>query len=101
VPKIVLEQAELRSSLVPALRADLALTETYVYRAAPRLDCAIRAYAGAADPIISEARLSAWREQTTGEFSMRLFDGHHFYLNRARDSLLADLLAQLFGNDPS
>jgi surfactin synthase thioesterase subunit len=101
VPKIVLEQAQLRASLVPALRADLALTETYVYRAAPRLDCAIRAYAGAADPIVTEARLSAWREQTTGEFSMRLFSGHHFYLNRARDTLLADVLAHLFRPDRS
>lgn len=95
VPKIVLEQADLRASVVPALRADLTLTETYVYRAAPPLDCPISAYAGASDPIVSAERLAAWREQTSADFTCRLFDGHHFYLNRARDALLADLTGRL------
>ena len=95
VPKIVLEQADLRTALVPALRADLALTETYGYRAAPRLSCPITAYAGASDPIVSQERLAGWREHTTGEFSCRLFAGHHFYLNRERDALLADITGRL------
>jgi surfactin synthase thioesterase subunit len=95
VPKIVLEQADLRSSVVPALRADLSLTETYVYRTAPPLECPISAYAGSADPIVSRERLARWREQTSGEFSSRLFDGHHFYLNRCRDALLTELTERL------
>jgi medium-chain acyl-[acyl-carrier-protein] hydrolase len=97
VPKIVLEQADLRSALVPALRADLALTETYTYRAAPRLTCPITAYAGASDPIVSEEGLAGWRDQTTGEFALRLFPGHHFYLNRQREALIADITRRLFG----
>ncbi len=96
VPKIVLEHADLRNALVPALRADLALTETYTYRAAPRLTCPITAYAGASDPIVSEERLDGWREHTTGEFTCRLFAGHHFYLNRERDALIADITRRLF-----
>ena len=97
VPKIVLEQADLRSALVPALRADLALTETYTYRSAPRLTCPITAYAGASDPIVSEEGLAGWRDQTTGEFTLRLFPGHHFYLNRQREALIADITRRLFG----
>jgi surfactin synthase thioesterase subunit len=96
VPRIVLEQADLRASMVPALRADLALTETYTYRHAPPLPCPISAYAGASDPIVTPERLAEWREQTCAEFSCRLFDGHHFYLNRARDPLLADVTSRLF-----
>jgi surfactin synthase thioesterase subunit len=95
VPKIVLEQANLRASIVPALRADLALTETYVYTPAPPLPCAITAYAGADDPIVSADGVEQWRLQTSGDFSCRLFEGHHFYLNRARDALLADLTGRL------
>jgi surfactin synthase thioesterase subunit len=95
VPRIVLEQAELRASAVPALRADLTLTETYTYRAGPPLRCPIAAYAGASDPIVPPDRLALWREQTAAEFSWRLFDGHHFYLNRARDALLADIADRL------
>lgn len=95
VPKIVLEQADLRAAVVPALRADLAFTETYVYRPAPPLACPIAAYAGSEDPIVPAEWLTQWREQTTGAFSCRLFDGHHFYLNRARDVLLADIFDRL------
>ncbi len=96
VPRIVLEQADLRVAVVPALRADLALTETYTYRDAPPLTCPIAAYAGALDPIVSEEGLAGWREHTTGEFTCRLFAGHHFYLNRERDALLADITRRLF-----
>ncbi len=96
VPRIVLEQADLRASVVAAPRADLAPTETYRYRSAPPLSSPISAYAGAADPIVTPERLAAWREQTCAEFFCRLFDGHHFYLNRARDTLLADVTSRLF-----
>jgi medium-chain acyl-[acyl-carrier-protein] hydrolase len=95
VPRIVLERAELRASMVAALRADLTLTETHEYTDAPPLACAIAAYGGRADAIVSGERLTAWREQTTGDFSWRSFDGDHFYLNRARDALLADLISRL------
>jgi len=95
VPRIVLERAELRGGEVAALRADLALTETYVYRDAPPLDCGIVAYGGDADPIVGGERLTAWQAQTTGAFSSRRFAGDHFYLNRARDALLADLTSRL------
>ena len=95
VPRIVLEQADLWASVVPALRADLTLTETYAYVPGPPLDCPIAAYAGAADPIVPAGALAEWRTQTTGDFSCRVFDGHHFYLNRARDALLEDLIGRL------
>jgi surfactin synthase thioesterase subunit len=95
VPRIVLEQAELRTSAVSSLRADLVLTDTYVYRPAPPLACPIAAYAGAGDPIVSADQLEGWREQTTSAFSSRRFDGHHFYLNRAREALLADITRRL------
>ena len=95
VPKIVLEQADLRASIVPALRADITLSDTYEYRVAAPLDCPITAYAGAADPIVSAERLARWREQTIADFSSRLFDGHHFYLNREREALLGDITRRL------
>jgi medium-chain acyl-[acyl-carrier-protein] hydrolase len=95
VPRIVLERAELRGDLVRALRADLALTETYAYRDAPPLPCAIAAYGGTTDRIVAGERLDAWRAQTTSAFSCRRFPGDHFYLNRQRDALLAEILSRI------
>jgi len=95
VPRIVIERADLRAGMVTALRADLALTETCEYREAPPLACAIAAYGGNADATVAGERLTAWREQTTGDFSCRRFDGDHFYLHRGRDALLDDILSHL------
>jgi surfactin synthase thioesterase subunit len=95
VPRVVLERAELRARMVTTLRADLALTDTYDYRDGAPLACAIAAYGGAADPITAGEQLTAWREQTTGGFSCRRFDGDHFYLHRGRDALLADVMSRL------
>jgi surfactin synthase thioesterase subunit len=95
IPRIVLERADLRAGMVTALRADLALSETYAYRPDAPLDCPIVAYGGASDAAVAGERLSAWRDQTTGEFGLRRFDGDHFYLNRARDALLTDILSRL------
>src|SRR5262249_22244925 len=67
--RIVLGRADLRLPIVPALRADIALTETYAYRPAPPLDCPLTAYSGDADPIVPSDRLVPWREQTTADFS--------------------------------
>ena len=95
IPPLVLENAELRSVIVPALRADLVVTETYAYRDAPPLACPVAAYGGDADAMVKEDRLAQWREQTTGEVSCRLFDGDHFFLNAARDALLHDITSRL------
>jgi len=95
VPRIVVERADLRGEMVAALRADLTLTETYAYRDDAPLACAIAAYGGDRDPIVEGDRLAAWRDQTTGSFSFRRFDGDHFYLNRARDALLAEIRSRL------
>jgi len=37
--------------------------------------------------------LGAWREQTSGQFTLRMFPGDHFYLHSAR-ALLLQTLAQ-------
>ena len=95
VPRIVLECGGLREDMVAALRADIALTETYRCIDAPPLACAIAAYGGDRDPIVAGDRLAAWRDQTTGPFSVRRFEGDHFYLTRARDALLADIRSRL------
>ena len=95
MPQIVLQDAELRGVILPALRADVGLTETYAYRDAPKLACPIAAYGGLGDTRVGQDRLARWGEQTTGEFSCRMFEGDHFFLNGARDALLDDVTSRL------
>ncbi|MFN7945823.1 MAG: thioesterase domain-containing protein [Blastocatellia bacterium] len=94
-PDEVLNHAELRDLIVPVLRSDFSVCETYNYTAEAPLSCPISAFGGLQDVDVSRAKLEAWREQTTGAFSMRLFPGDHFYLLTARHHLLRALALEL------
>jgi medium-chain acyl-[acyl-carrier-protein] hydrolase len=87
-PEQVLENAELMAIVLPALRADLALCETYTYVSAAPLSCPISAFGGLADSEVGYDDLRAWQAETTGPFRLRLFPGDHFYLRDERTALL-------------
>jgi medium-chain acyl-[acyl-carrier-protein] hydrolase len=70
---------EMRELLLPALRADLAVYETYRYEAGPPLRIPIVALGGRRDPRVNRAELAAWRDETSASLSLHLFAGGHFY----------------------
>jgi medium-chain acyl-[acyl-carrier-protein] hydrolase len=92
-PPEVWEHPELRQLLMPILRADFTICETYSYKAGEPLPCSITAMTGLADPYLDRADLEAWQTQTINNFTVRMFPGDHFYLNQER-SLLLRILAQ-------
>jgi len=96
-PAAVLNNAELMELLLPVLRADFTLIETYAYQAEPPLDCPLTVFGGLADPKVDYSALEAWRVQTSAEFSLQLFPGDHFFLHTAQDDLLAAVADRLRG----
>jgi medium-chain acyl-[acyl-carrier-protein] hydrolase len=88
IPQAVRQEAELMKLLLPLLRADLAVLETYAYTPDEPLDCPVSAYGGLADRVVTRDRLEAWRAQTSAMFSLRILPGSHFFLNTARAQLL-------------
>jgi surfactin synthase thioesterase subunit len=98
VPKEVLEQEELMEIVVPLLRADFALYETYMYSAEPPLNCPISAFGGLQDSKVTRSDLEAWRDQTAGAFSLRMLSGDHFFLNTTQPLLLQMLSHELHGD---
>lgn len=88
MPQELLAEAELLDMILPALRADLAVYETYVYRQRPKLSVPIIAFGGRNDVRVTPAQLEAWRAQAAGHFERHLFTGNHFYMNDARPQLL-------------
>jgi medium-chain acyl-[acyl-carrier-protein] hydrolase len=91
----VLAHHELMALLLPALRADFAIRETYVYADEPPLDCPISAYGGVRDDRVGRDRLEAWADQTSRAFSLTVFPGDHFFLNTARPRLLQTISREL------
>ena len=98
IPEKVLEDAELMEIMLPIVRADVAVYETYVYATEPPLDRPISAFGGLQDRRVSRADLEAWRDQTTASFSLRMFPGDHFFLNTIQPLLLQVLSQELRGD---
>jgi medium-chain acyl-[acyl-carrier-protein] hydrolase len=96
-PGKVLEHAELMQSMLPILRADFAVYETYVYATEPPLDCFISGFGGLQDQRVSRGDLEAWRGQTSVSFSLRMFHGNHFFLSATQPLLLQALSQELRG----
>jgi surfactin synthase thioesterase subunit len=87
-PKEVLANEELMQLIIPMLRADLAVCQTYEYVDEPAFRCPISAFGGVEDREASRKRLEAWRKQTTGAFSLRMLPGDHFFLHTATTPIL-------------
>ena len=88
MPREVLEHPELLALLVPLLRADMALTETYEHRDEPPFDAPITALTGTEDAKVSLAEAEAWGLHTRGGFRLHAFPGDHFYLFSSRERVL-------------
>ena len=87
-PREVLEHPELMGVMIPSLRADFEMSETYVYSARPPLRCPITALGGLEDEEVTRPDLEAWRAQTSGPFSLRLLPGDHFFLHSSKSVIL-------------
>lgn len=90
-----LSHPEIRAAVLPALRADLQLLDSYRYAAAPPLPCPLTVLAGRDDPSTSPASLSGWQQETTAAFDTVLFDGGHFFNETGRDALVGTIAARL------
>jgi len=97
LPKDICDEPELVELLMPTIRADLTVCETYEYRPEPPLTCPIVAFAGADDPEVPPARMDPWREQTSGGFLKQVLPGDHFFLHSSRSALLDAVHAALAG----
>jgi medium-chain acyl-[acyl-carrier-protein] hydrolase len=93
-PDDILHNDELMELLLPTLRADFMAIETY--RGMPstsQIHCPITVVGGLADSVTRE-ELEAWRAYTDGHFSLRMFDGDHFFLYGAAEAQLLEVLAR-------
>ncbi|WP_425400679.1 thioesterase II family protein [Aeoliella sp.] len=83
IPDLVRQSPELLAMVLPALRADIQMIESYDYQPTTPLPIDILALGGTDDGGVSPHRLNEWRNFTGGSFQMRLFPGGHFFLHPA------------------
>ncbi len=94
-PQSVLDNAEIMAALLPTLRADLELCDTYELEAEAPLAVPMSIFGGLQDVRVGQADLEQWKAQADNEFSLTMLPGSHFFLRGSRDLLLAEIAKKL------
>jgi medium-chain acyl-[acyl-carrier-protein] hydrolase len=90
-PSSVLENTELMEMLIPMLRADFSILETYVYSDEAALECPISVFGGLHDQEVKPNELEGWQEQTKVSYQLKMFPGDHFFIHSVQELLLQTL----------
>jgi medium-chain acyl-[acyl-carrier-protein] hydrolase len=90
IPAEMMGEEDLINFVLPRIRADLHAAETYCVKAAS-LPVPITAFGGTEDLLVTESELAGWRACTSEEFCLRMFHGHHFYLQTQGKDLLSHI----------
>ena len=94
-PDALLQDPELRALVLPAVRDDYRLIETYTAQAEAELACPLTACNGEADA--DAGAMAGWADHTRGPCTVHLFPGGHFYLLAQRHELVRMMVACLPG----
>ncbi len=94
-PQEVLENHELMELMVPILRADFEVCETYRPQTVRKMRAPLTVLSGISDAGAPREDLEVWREFTEGAFNLRLFPGDHFYLLQHKVTLLQAILQDI------
>ena len=81
--------------LLPMMRADFEVVQTYVYEPGPPLPCPITVFGGLQDHSVDREQLHEWRQQTTSRCSVVMLPGNHFFIKTAQSQLLWTLSQEL------
>ena len=94
-PQQVLENEELMRALLPTLRADFELCDTYEYRAEPPLELPVTVLGGHQDVRVGRSDLEPWSAQAGGPFRIAMVPGSHFFLHSAQDLVVSEIRRDL------
>ena len=85
-----LENEEFAAKILPTLRGLRAIAN---YDCPPdaTVSCPIFAFLGDDDEVATYEKVVPWSQRTTSEFTVRVFPGHHFYLDDHLPELVSDI----------
>lgn len=89
IPEQILQNEELMRAMLPTLRADFELCDTYQFREEPPLACPFSLFGGQEDVRVAMVDLEAWRLHSSVPSTLLTLPGSHFFLHSSPDLLLS------------
>ncbi|MEC3980972.1 thioesterase II family protein [Amycolatopsis sp. H20-H5] len=93
-----LEDPEMRELLLPSLRADVEMHESYVQSSDTPLPAPITSVRGTTDALVSTEQALEWGKATSGVFQFAEIEGGHMYLTENAEGVIAVLKSVLNGD---
>jgi medium-chain acyl-[acyl-carrier-protein] hydrolase len=87
----ILKANDVVEQILPVLRADFEMVETYAYTPEEPLYCPITAFGGDTDEDVGPDDLQSWAMETGNLFSMRTFAGGHFFLHDHAPAIVQEI----------
>ena len=94
-PKEVLDHPELMQLMIPLLRADFAVCETYQHQVEPPLKCPLTVFGGVGDVEVPSEHLTPWREHTSSTYKLHMLPGDHFFVQTAHVEMAQIIVQEL------
>lgn len=88
IPMSVRQSEEMLRVVLPMLRADFTMNDTYTCINDQPLNCPITCFGGEQDSETTRGDLAAWADQTDDSFILKMFSGGHFFIQSERESFL-------------
>lgn len=80
-PEILWENEELMDLVLPLIRADFCVGETFECKTDLLLEQKVVIFSGDSDPFVDVHRLNEWQRYTSSATDVNLLKGDHFYFN--------------------
>lgn len=93
-PDEVFDSPEMLQITLETLRADYRICAGYRYQEAQPLATPLHVFAGREDEIDAE-RILAWQMETSARFSVRWFDGGHFFIRKHEAAVVSAVIRHL------
>jgi len=94
-PAAVLENDELMEFLLPTLRADFELCDTYVCPREAVIDVPMTLFYGELDETAGLQSVAPWSEYTIGSVAVQPFPGNHFFVQTQKAAVLGAIRSAL------
>jgi medium-chain acyl-[acyl-carrier-protein] hydrolase len=95
IPPELLTEGQFLDVMLPTLRSDCTLAETYACSPQPPLSCPVSAFGGLLDEEVFPEDVQGWSHHTTGPFRIHLLPGDHFFVNSALPDLIRLMVSEL------
>ena len=98
-PQEVFDHPELMALLIPILRGDFMLSETYCYQAGTRLKTNTSILYSNEDQYVQKEQVTGWQDVIEGQLDFTEFPGGHFFMHSQQHAVTNLVKRRLFRQD--